>query len=991
MASLNELSHKIESAIRSHSAECSVGNEVELSDIQYCVRWIMRDNPDIFWYDHQYSFDSSKHHITFKYTFSPERCRIIMTSIDDVVRNDFGIDHVKSLPQVQQIVYVYKWLVTYCNYNADSAYNQSIYSVFVRRNSVCTGYAKAAHYLFKMLGIESRLVFGRLNNDVNGGRHCWNIVKLDGHYYHFDSCLGDSVLDDIIRKSGGQDPCKCEEINCDFVLLSTEGISRTRSIEDSEELPDCSYSMDLTTVRTLMNAPVWTRMDARGCLLENNGSTADIFLCAKDKNVVLKAFRGDNKEYVKEYMTVRRLEGLPHLIQYDKRYTDLDKRIIAFEQAVPLVDLLCSFYYEFTLKKALKMAHDIALAWEECKSRGILYRDLHICNVYRSNNLLFKLGDFGGCTDDFHERGKVGNQWFMAPETLANGTFTESSAVYSISMILYFVLNNLRPAFFRSEGTEDDALRIRMSGEKLPVPAACEHLPERAVVNLMRFLHSNANVHLKNRERDMRSFLMALRNLNTALAGIDCVICKKGISLDFDLEEGNKYRINKSSEFISRADAHRYAMGDQEWKPSCIVPKPMEDGCSKPRIPKTSEAMARPSSANVVAYGNESPASYFPKVNSGKSFSVNGILPPPSKDKYDYQINNLKEDIEQAERDAYRKMNTMHMKMAEIQKSIDSMHGIMKLFQQKKYAELCSRLEQMKTEAAMFKEQNDDNIYEMRKQMADLVCRKRRHYGTNVYSSVFAPAEVKPESHLRVQLYLHTFKESEYVSYMAAKVDKDTKIMDYLPLQMPLLEGENVDVVFKVYGETCLYTDKKSLTWLGNMTKCSFSFFVPTGYNFNDIKCELNVMLGGALIGEMLFVTKVVETPRNLNTEILSHPASRIFISYAHKDAKMVRFLALAYKALGVNYFYDRDSLQCGDVYEEKIFESIDSSTLFILCWSQNAAQSEYVAKERLRAMERAYPKVSREKATLKILPVSIEPYADLPEDMLKIYNFEMF
>lgn len=147
----------------------------------------MRDNPDIFWFAHQYHYDEASSTIHFQYTFSPERVKTIQQSINDVIENDFCIEYVKNLSQKEQVAYVYKWLVTYCTYNANSAYNQSIYSVFVRRNSVCTGYAKVAQYLFNLLGVESRLVFGRLHNDKEDGRHCWNLVKVDNEYSHFDA------------------------------------------------------------------------------------------------------------------------------------------------------------------------------------------------------------------------------------------------------------------------------------------------------------------------------------------------------------------------------------------------------------------------------------------------------------------------------------------------------------------------------------------------------------------------------------------------------------------------------------------------------------------------------------------------------------------------------------------------------------------------------------------------------------------------------------
>lgn len=77
-------------------------------------------------------------------------------------------------------------------------------------------------------------------------------------------------------------------------------------------------------------------------------------------------------------------------------------------------------------------------------------------------------------------------------------------------------------------------------------------------------------------------------------------------------------------------------------------------------------------------------------------------------------------------------------------------------------------------------------------------------------------------------------------------------------------------------------------------------------------------------------------------------------------------------------------------MYEERIFEYIDTSDLFILCWSKNAAQSNYVAKEKAHALLRAYPQFSRQNAKLKICPISIEPRAELPGDMKEIYHFKV-
>ena len=113
------------------------------------------------------------------------------------------------------------------------------------------------------------------------------------------------------------------------------------------------------------------------------------------------------------------------------------------------------------------------------------------------------------------------------------------------------------------------------------------------------------------------------------------------------------------------------------------------------------------------------------------------------------------------------------------------------------------------------------------------------------------------------------------------------------------------------------------------------------------------------------------------------------FISYSHKDESTVKYFAKAFQAQGVDYVFDRHYLKAGDVYPLKIKEYINSADLFILCWSENAAQSEYVEKERKAALELAYPNFRpREDAQISIKPYNIQPYATPPKDMIEHYHF---
>ena len=92
-----ELYLKIEQVIRQHERSFSVGNTVTEEGVRHAIRWVMRDNPDIFWFVHQYHFDKDHGIVSFRYRCSLERCAIIQESINGVVENDFQITFVRTL------------------------------------------------------------------------------------------------------------------------------------------------------------------------------------------------------------------------------------------------------------------------------------------------------------------------------------------------------------------------------------------------------------------------------------------------------------------------------------------------------------------------------------------------------------------------------------------------------------------------------------------------------------------------------------------------------------------------------------------------------------------------------------------------------------------------------------------------------------------------------------------------------------------------------
>jgi hypothetical protein len=241
-----------------------------------------------------------------------------------------------------------------------------------------------------------------------------------------------------------------------------------------------------------------------------------------------------------------------------------------------------------------------------------------------------------------------------------------------------------------------------------------------------------------------------------------------------------------------------------------------------------------------------------------------------------------------------------------------------------------------------------------------------------------------------IQVYLHLFEEMEKAKASAIESQSQTERRDFIPLQYQLKNGDRVDVTLSIAGESLLFADKKSIVWRGSFTKCSFCYFVPDNLDIHDLCCTLSIGINDALYGEMQFITRISNKPTNLNPEVFSKQYNKIFISYAHEDEPKVRPYARAYKAANKDYFFDRDYLKAGDVFPQKIKDYINSADLFLLFWSENAANSKYVQIERKQALRLAFPQVQPpEKAHIRIYPLSIEPKAELPADMKEKYHFE--
>lgn len=106
------------------------------------------------------------------------------------------INSLKTKSTYDKIKGVHDWIINNTQYDTSAASMGSsqsdafnIYGVFVNKKAVCEGYSKAFQYMMYKLGIPCLIVYG----ESGGVYHSWNLVSVDGVYYHIDVTQDDPI------------------------------------------------------------------------------------------------------------------------------------------------------------------------------------------------------------------------------------------------------------------------------------------------------------------------------------------------------------------------------------------------------------------------------------------------------------------------------------------------------------------------------------------------------------------------------------------------------------------------------------------------------------------------------------------------------------------------------------------------------------------------------------------------------------------------------
>ena len=220
---------------------------VKESDIGVAFAAVRQDRPEYFWLPNSYTMRSigDEKQISFTHNGQGWLCdNIQRNKQESQIRKMLAVylgSVNKDATEYERELSAHDYLAKTAKYNKISLddYNNNtaswnITGVFCNKKAVCEGYSRAMQVMSFMLGLDCSLVTG-----VTDEPHMWNVIKIDGEWYHLDLTANDSdqgpyhfffnVTQKYLEESRTIDP----KISDDF----------SRELTDSRYnifLPDCT-------------------------------------------------------------------------------------------------------------------------------------------------------------------------------------------------------------------------------------------------------------------------------------------------------------------------------------------------------------------------------------------------------------------------------------------------------------------------------------------------------------------------------------------------------------------------------------------------------------------------------------------------------------------------------------------------------------------------------------------------------------------------------
>ncbi len=233
-------------------------------------------------------------------------------------------------------------------------------------------------------------------------------------------------------------------------------------------------------------------------LPKDDSDTDELRSLGYDNESITQHYKNCLEDIVREYTLMRKLKGHSNIVDCDDlRYEPHESGFgwhifIKMELLTPIMKALELLKEE---TEVVRLGMDLCQALSTCRKRNILHRDIKPQNIFRSEDGNYKLGDFGIAKTSEKTSGgtKTGTYNYMAPEVYNNQPYGAAADIYSLGLVLYWLLNEHRMPFMplppqMPTPTLDEQARFRrFRGEPLPPPAHGSEALKQVVLKACAF------------------------------------------------------------------------------------------------------------------------------------------------------------------------------------------------------------------------------------------------------------------------------------------------------------------------------------------------------------------------------------------------------------------------------------------------------------------------------------------------------------------------
>lgn len=192
-SSMEELDREIRNNIKNHEEIFNIRFLNDISNLKAGINSIINDvisQDDYLHYTlekYSYVYEGYEGDITIKFNLNymetKEQADYVTYRIDEILGEMITDD----MDDYQKEKAVHDYIVQNVDYDTTFSENTA-YAALAKGNTVCQGYALLAYKMLNRAGIETRIFEG-----TTEAPHLWNLVLLDGRWYHLDCTWDDPV------------------------------------------------------------------------------------------------------------------------------------------------------------------------------------------------------------------------------------------------------------------------------------------------------------------------------------------------------------------------------------------------------------------------------------------------------------------------------------------------------------------------------------------------------------------------------------------------------------------------------------------------------------------------------------------------------------------------------------------------------------------------------------------------------------------------------